>query len=844
MKRSLVPLVTAIVVMLVVQTSFSAGQWVPTNGPHGVSVTAFGSAGSVLYAGSNGPCFVNGIYRSLDSGVSWTLSYQSLNDYPISFASIGTTIFAATVNTSGMGDIDSGCVLRSLDSGATWTVVNSGIPNTLAVLAIVTSKDILYAAISTMTTLVPNVYMSTDSGATWKLSVKGLDSNHVISFSSVGDAIYAGTVRGVFVSRGSRWDPVNTGLPDSTKVRCIVGSEVGAGCLFAGTDSGVYKTAMKGGISWTKINTGLTDTAVKCLAMNGTALVAGTNSGVFFSTDTTTWVKINTGLAYHSIHALIVNGADLWAGSYKTTAIVDGGIYRFSDATQSWTGATAFNAGYVNALAVKAPNVIFAGTAAGMFRTSNNGDVWEMNSTNFASTNTYNVQSVAVAEKYLFAGIAYSGVYRALNDGGMWYDNGRQGEIWYRAGVGISSPYPMRVSAFATISNSTLLVGTFNGAYRSLDTGNTWTLRTLDITGLYTDVSAFTVMGSTILAGYSNGGGVYRSLDNGTTWTHIGAGLPPTRIRALAANGSTLFAGTNRGIYVSANNGDNWTKANTGLTDTNVWSFAVNSTRIFAGTGSGGVFLSMNSGAGWSDISSGLPGAAVRCLAVCGTDLLGGTAGYGVWKRPLRELIHYGLTSATAYEGTGILQMGPDADDYVILRFSTPTDKFAVSTSNIDSLFPLNNGHSWKDGFGFTGNAVWNGAGDQLLILLTATLSPPTVRVGDTMTCYGDTVVLGGTFDLSTSINSAAILTKEYLNLSMDLHNSRAAVKFFLPQAEYVLLKIYDARGSLVATLANGRLGSGSHRLALNAKSLGSGIYVCRMQAGNFSQVKRFTLIK
>ena len=68
--------------------------------------------------------------------------------------------------------------------------------------------------------------------------------------------------------------------------------------LFAGTDGGVFLST-NNGTSWTAVNTGLTNTV--CLVLlpsRGTNLFAGTDGGgVFLSTNNgTSWTAVNTGL--------------------------------------------------------------------------------------------------------------------------------------------------------------------------------------------------------------------------------------------------------------------------------------------------------------------------------------------------------------------------------------------------------------------------------------------------------------------------------------------------------------------------------------------------------------------
>ena len=112
------------------------------------------------------------------------------------------------------------------------------------------------------------------------------------------------------------------------------------------------------------------------------------------------------------------------------------------------------------------------------------------------------------------------------------------------------------------------------------------------------------------------------------------------------------------------------------------------------------------------------------------------------------------ILSAAASDGTVIL-VGIDSDDTVTLTFSENTNKPAISAANINTVLALNNGHSWLDGAGAIGSAVWNAAGNILTITLSTAPSLPTVAVGDTITLGGGVVSDGGANGSSTVAFSA-----------------------------------------------------------------------------------------
>lgn len=74
--------------------------------------------------------------------------------------------------------------------------------------------------------------------------------------------------------------------------------------------------------------------------------------------------------------------------------------------------------------------------------------------------------------------------------------------------------------------------------------------------------------------------------------------------------------------------------------------------------------------------------------------------------------------------------------------------------------------------------------------------------------------------------------------------NPKTTIRFTLPQAAWVTLKVFDRLGKEVTTLMDQFLDSGEHQVAFDATSLASGIYFYRLQAGRFVQQKRMVYLK
>jgi hypothetical protein len=74
--------------------------------------------------------------------------------------------------------------------------------------------------------------------------------------------------------------------------------------------------------------------------------------------------------------------------------------------------------------------------------------------------------------------------------------------------------------------------------------------------------------------------------------------------------------------------------------------------------------------------------------------------------------------------------------------------------------------------------------------------------------------------------------------------NPSTAITFAIPVSGHVSLKVYDMLGREVASLVNDFQEAGTHAVRFDARGLASGIYLYRISAGNFSQVKKMTLLK
>ncbi len=74
--------------------------------------------------------------------------------------------------------------------------------------------------------------------------------------------------------------------------------------------------------------------------------------------------------------------------------------------------------------------------------------------------------------------------------------------------------------------------------------------------------------------------------------------------------------------------------------------------------------------------------------------------------------------------------------------------------------------------------------------------------------------------------------------------NPETIIPYALPATNFVSLSVYNLLGQHVATLVNEMQEAGWHEISFNASTLPSGIYMYRIQAGEYNALKKFVLMK
>ncbi len=492
--------------------------------------------------------FATGIYKSTDGGTNWSrintglpanATINEIRAVPTYHEVNGPKTVFATLSAAGAG-----AIYKSTDGGSNWTnVTPSGFASsTIDGLAIEQTCDINATCRVAAGNQDGKVVVSSNAGSTWGSAVQVATGSNLVSSLAY--------------------------TPDTTDT-----------VLFATTNGGdgIFRSADHG-TTWTNINAGggvVTpingQSSVNDLAFNtnnGNTVLAGTQGGgVFISTNTNggavTWAEVNSGLTAPLVRDLArVNDSD-------------------SDDTN---------------------DVLYAGTDAGLYKTTNGGSSWTRQAySDYGAAWNRHVVGVEVdpddATNVLIAA-QYHGLYRSTNSGTSFT------RVYPSAAVLSAGGGKMRI-AFAP-NNSTVFAvidGTASGGrvIRSTDNGATWTgvdTSTINVNTLEgLAISPSHTTDSTVFV-VTSSGGLFRSTDNGATWSAV----------------TVTVSSTTYTNFVSLALSPNYNQA-----VANDCSADAATCTLYVGTSAGLVFRSTNKGSTWSQVYSNSGGNTIESLIVSPT---------------------------------------------------------------------------------------------------------------------------------------------------------------------------------------------------------------------------------
>ncbi len=631
-----------------------------------------------------------GAWKTEDGGKSWVPLFDQESTGVVFAGAIAVAPSDPRVIYLGTGEADNSTdsyygvgVYKSTDSGKTWTLLTGGpVPNPLngkAVSKIVVdpaNPNLIYVASGDQATNATPGSATTGgvgvwrfNGTTWlNMTTTGPTDNAALMFPQTNatwsDVALSGGM--LFAALGSASGP-NSGdnavyvcaNPTSNTPSWIVGGfptargagtikiAVAGGTLYAAsaTTGGVLldiQTSTDGGATWMAVPTapsnylgtqGNYDNAI--VAVNASTVIVGgeetsavTHAGhVLETTDGgMTWTDISVDTAgngpHTNEHALVVdpNGNVIDAN--------DGGVWRLNAATKLWTNlnGTGLAITQFNQAAVSPTNLNTAwgasqnngideytgsqtwaevdkGTGTGVVVDPKNPlNVYDIinnsmgKSTTGGGSGSFTPNIVAGAvntvhvdpinDNRIVVGIG-GGILESTTGGASFVNlhlvaNVTALSLAEYQGTFVADPgFPLITDQGANLYNPDTIYATDGTkVYVTKDHGQTWVTRGTTLGGSISDIEVDPRNRDTVYVTRNVFGGqeVFRSTDAGQTWINVTGNLPSVPVNKLLIDprNGYVYLGTDNGVYLSTNNGNVWSRFGLGLPNVQVTDLELN----------------------------------------------------------------------------------------------------------------------------------------------------------------------------------------------------------------------------------------------------------------------------
>jgi photosystem II stability/assembly factor-like uncharacterized protein len=392
------------------------------------------------------------------------------------------------------------------------------------------------------------------------------------------------------------------------------------------------------------------------------------------------------------------------------------------------------------------------------------------------------------------------------------------------------------ISSLAQTSSGSIFCTIVGGnLFKTTDNGTTWA--SIPLPPPVTNAYAIAVNSNDeIFLGDFFNSRLVRSTDNGLTWDTVstpfndGRGGGVSLIRFDGQGNIFLFYDDNlgnnsiRGFYKSTDDGISWTKAaSTGLTNPYIYSFDIApNNNLYVATGYYGFIYRSTDGGETFTITNFAQREWLNKVVVYpdGTVFAGGEGGF--W-------ISTDNGNSWTMHNTGLVNSSnPGVRDIMV---NSGGDVYAT---------PFDGGVAVSHDKGNTWTRIDGG-------LTTTRTINPLLSANNYLFAGSRDAGVFRSVNAVTAVEADKKMIPDKFKLSQNYpnpFNPSTTIEFSVPQQSFVTLKVYDLLGREVASLVNKELQAGSYVTQFNASNLASGVYLYRLNAGEFVQTKKLMLMK
>jgi len=411
---------------------------------------------------------------------------------------------------------------------------------------------------------------------------------------------------------------------------------------------------------------------------------------------------------------------------------------------QSWYKANNPFGGNILSIHETNDGVLLCGTNRGLYKSTDNGDNWDLISGEYSNLSTLDVSSTSSG---MYISLFAYFLRRSYDGGQSWetipaqdwtslnkiivndddqifintnnsvWRSSDDGETWTQLETGVNGN---RFYAFQISPDGELFGTSYNEKiYRSDDNGDTWS-------ELYTfadDISSVAFDGDNTVYAISRLAGMWKSLDNGDTWSEL-TPIPGTNGGTYIktnSSGEVFIAAYDDGVYKSSDGGTTWNDITADLIDPTVRVIFPNSAdELFVGTRSGGV--SLQEGSSWTQKNQGITAIFIyRFISIDG--VLYACSDFGIstsedggqtWQQSIQGMEDTEIRALAKapngdlYAGSDMLyrsedginwinisQPFPDDEVYVTDLLIEPNGRIIMATDEYGMCYSDNQGQNW-----------------------------------------------------------------------------------------------------------------------------------------------------
>jgi hypothetical protein len=355
-------------------------------------------------------------------------------------------------------------------------------------------------------------------------------------------------------------------------------------------------------------------------------------------------------------------------------------------------------------------------------------------------------------------------------------------------------------------SNSTAIIVHNTGLKYSTDSGINWQSMN------YSSTMALTANEEAVYVSGASQPHVSKTTNMGISWTQYWVSAADG-IFSLHTSGNNVYAGTiHYGVRRSKDNGNSWGVVSFPFGTVNSI-FAIGS-NVYTALEDWGLSVSTNNGGNWSSLY--LSQEFVNTIHSNGSHVFAGTKTGGIF---------ISSDNGSSWMQSSLININ-------VTAITSSGNNIFVGSTNSGVYFSGNNGTSWQQvNTGLTNLNI------RALHIHNQIIYAGTSGAG---LWKRDITEIVGIETITNEIPKGFSLMQNYPNP----FNPTTSIRFSALKSSNVNITVYNSAGKEITTLVNMQMNAGVYKAEFNAAESPSGIYFCKMTAGDISSVIKMVLVK